>query len=189
MELIANREASVRLYTRTGDAGETGLLGEGRVRKDALRIEVVGSLDELNAWVGLAGTATDDPWIREILESVQRDLLAFGAQVADVRGENQTHPKTASASAKVDDLERAIDRADADLARLGRFILPGGSEPAARLHVARAVCRRAERRLVALTKQESVAQGLMPYLNRLSDLLFALARLANQRAQVPDTIW
>ncbi|HTU00380.1 MAG TPA: cob(I)yrinic acid a,c-diamide adenosyltransferase [Candidatus Sulfotelmatobacter sp.] len=180
----------MRLYTRTGDTGETGLLGEGRVPKDALRIEVVGSLDELNAWIGLAGTATEDRWVREVLEGVQRDLLAIGAQVADVRPEGRgTDVKVGVAAEKVGDLERAIDRVETDVAHLSRFILPGGCEPAARLHVARSVCRRAERRLVALARQERVAPGLLPYLNRLSDLLFALARRANQQAHTPETTW
>jgi cob(I)alamin adenosyltransferase len=180
----------VRLYTRTGDAGETGLLGAGRVGKDALRIEVVGSLDELNAWLGLAGAATEDPWLRETLQGVQGDLLAIGAQVADVRPEGPAADrKAAFAPERVSDLERAIDRADEELARLTRFLLPGGCEPAARLHVARSVCRRTERWLVALAKRETVAPGLLAYLNRLSDLLFALARLANQRAGTPETVW
>ncbi|MFB3819190.1 MAG: cob(I)yrinic acid a,c-diamide adenosyltransferase [Candidatus Methylomirabilales bacterium] len=176
----------MRVYTRTGDAGETGLLGEARVRKDALRIEAVGSLDEVNAALGLAAAALAEGWEQECLTGVQRDLFAIGAQLADVRPGGRTAGPDAGA---VTALERAIDRAQAELPALTRFILPGGSEPAARLHLARSICRRAERRVVALAAQEPVAPLVLAYLNRLSDLLFVLARWANQRAGAAEQQW
>jgi cob(I)alamin adenosyltransferase len=176
----------VRVYTRTGDAGETGLLGEARVRKDALRIEAVGSLDEVNAALGLAAAPLAEGWERECLASIQRDLFAIGAQLADVRPGGRTAGPGAEA---VSALERAIDRAQGELPTLTRFILPGGSEPAARLHLARSICRRAERRVVALAAQEPVAPPVLAYLNRLSDLLFVLARWVNQRAGAAEQQW
>ncbi len=178
----------MRVYTRTGDAGETGLLGEARVRKDVLRIEVVGTLDEVNAALGLAAAAlpAGDGWPGPCLDRVQRDLFAIGAQLADVR------PGAGSAGLPpeaVEALEQAIDRAQAELPAVRRFILPGGSEGGARLHVARSICRRAERRLVALAAQEPVPPVTLAYLNRLSDLLFVLARWVNQRAGAAEQQW
>lgn len=176
----------MRVYTRTGDAGETGLLGEARVRKDALRIEAVGSLDEVNAALGLAGAALAEGWERECLAKIQRDLFAIGAHLADVRpGGRSAGPDAEAVSA----IEAAIDRAQVELPALTRFILPGGSEAAARLHLARSICRRAERRVVGLAAQEPVAPLVLAYLNRLSDLLFVLARWMNQRAGAAEQQW
>jgi cob(I)alamin adenosyltransferase len=183
-------EEVVRVYTRTGDAGETGLLGEVRVRKDDLRIEVVGTLDELNASLGLAAAAVADPWLLESLAILQRDLFAIGAQVADARPAGRQTARTPGfRDEAVGELERRIDRAQAELPPLSRFILPGGCEAGARLHLARSICRRAERRLVALGAEEAPAPGVLAYLNRLSDLLFVLARLVNQRAGVAEPQW
>ncbi len=179
----------MRLYTRTGDTGETGLLGQARVSKDDPRIEAVGTLDELNASLGLAATAAGDAWVRGTLEAVQRDIFAIGARLADVRPESgdRTQGRVAGlAEDAVQALEQLIDRAQSELPPLTRFILPGGTEAAVRLHLARSVCRRAERRVVALA---AAPPAILAYLNRLSDLLFALARLVNHRAGVGEQVW
>jgi len=180
----------VKIYTRAGDAGETGLIGGRRVRKSVPRVAAYGEVDELNASLGAVRAALVDQEIGTLLGEIQRDLLALGAQIAGVRPEamEQT-PKAVFAEAKVSALERAIDRAEEGLAPLRQFILPGGCEAAARLHLARTVCRRAERRAVALAEQEEVAPAILAYLNRLSDLLFILARLVNQRAGVAEIPW
>lgn len=179
----------MRIYTRTGDAGETGLLGEARVRKDALRIEVVGGLDEASAAIGVAAAALADDWVTDCLARVQRDLFAIGAQVADLRA-GAAHPGKANLSDEsVLALEAMIDRAAAQLPPLAQFILPGGVEAGARLHLARSVCRRAERRLVALAAEAALPAPLLAYVNRLSDLLFVLARLVNRQAGIAEREW
>jgi len=179
----------VRIYTRTGDEGETGLLGEMRVRKDALRIEAVGGLDEVNAAIGLAAAAVPDAWVRDCLVHVQRDLFALGAWLADVRPPARVGDKARLPEDAVPALEAMIDRADTALPRLTRFILPGGSEAGARLHLARSVCRRAERRMVALAGEAIVPPPALAYVNRLSDFLFVLARVLNRRAGVAESEW
>lgn len=180
----------MRIYTRTGDTGETGLLGGRRVRKSALRVEAYGELDELNACLGLAGAALTDADTTSLLGQVQRQLFALSARVADVReAQAAGSEKTAFPEAHVTTLERAIDRAEEALPPLQAFVVPGGSEAGARLHLARTVCRRAERRLVALAAQEDVPAVFLAYLNRLSDLLFVLARAANRCAGVPEIPW
>jgi cob(I)alamin adenosyltransferase len=180
----------VKIYTKTGDTGETSLLGGKRVRKNALRIEVCGELDELNACLGHAGAALTGSDLPSSLTAIQRDLLALGAQVADPREERpEAAAKAVVSSETVAGLERAIDRVQATLPPLDGFILPGGSEPGARLHLARAVCRRAERRIVALAERESVSPVLLAYMNRLSDLLFVLARAVNARAGSAEVRW
>jgi len=180
----------VRIYTRTGDAGETGLLGGRRVRKSALRVEAYGEIDELSACLGLAGAAITDAGTASLLTQVQRDLFALSARVADVRkGDEAASGKTAFPDTRVTALERAIDLAEETLPPLQAFVIPGGSEAGARLHLTRTVCRRAERRLVALATQEDVPPVFLAYLNRLSDLLFVLARAANRRAGAPEIAW
>lgn len=180
----------MKIYTRTGDRGETGLFGGGRVRKNALRVEAYGEVDELNATLGLCAAALSDPDLLPLLLEIQRDLLAMGAQLADVRKEKATSPERADfPGEKVAVLERAIDRFEATLPPLRRFILQGGCEAGVRLHLARTVCRRAERRIAALAEQEEVAPVILAYINRLSDLLFILARLVNQRAGTAETAW
>jgi cob(I)alamin adenosyltransferase len=180
----------VKIYTRTGDAGDTGLLGEGRVRKNALRIEACGAVDELNAALGVAAAAPQDADLCDLLHGLQRDLLAIGAQLGDVRTDSGNFPqKMQLGPDHVTALERAIDKSEAELAPLQSFLLPGGCEGGARLHLARTVCRRAERRVVALTEHEAVPPLILAYLNRLSDLLFVLARVANRRARTPEIPW
>jgi cob(I)alamin adenosyltransferase len=160
------------------------------VRKSALRVDTVGEIDELNASLGLVRAAIADAETTSLLTGIQRDLFAMGARLADSRG-GKVPPseKTRLPEERVSALERAIDAAEASLPPLKTFIIPGGNEAGARLHVSRAVCRRAERRLVALATQEEVPPLFLAYLNRLSDLLFVLARLVNHRAEVPDTPW
>jgi cob(I)alamin adenosyltransferase len=178
----------MKIYTRGGDTGETGLLGGSRVRKDDPRTEAYGTVDELNALVGLVRTEQLAPDLDATLSRIQGQLFHLGAQLAaakpDVSASSALGPR------EIDILEAAIDTAEAQLAPLSSFILPGGTRGAALLHVARTVCRRAERRVVTLLERDPTL-GTLPiaYLNRLGDLLFVLARLANQQAGQTDTPW
>jgi len=181
----------MKIYTKTGDSGMTGLFGGGRVGKDHPRVEAYGDVDELNAALGVARAAEVMPRIDEVLVPIQRDLFAIGALLATPdRDKMRQHLD----KARVDDeriaqLERAIDDADAELEPLRAFVLPGGTAKAAALHVARTVCRRAERRVIRLQGDEEIPQLVVVYLNRLSDLLFTLARLANKRAGAGEVTW
>jgi len=180
----------VRIYTRTGDQGETSLRGGRRVRKSLPRVDAYGTIDELSACLGLAGAALMEPETSKLLTQVQRDLFALSARVADGgEGEPPVAEKMAFPQTKVTVLEQAIDRAEAILPPLKAFILQGGCEAGARLHFARTVCRRAERRLVALAEEEPIPPVFLAYLNRLSDLLFVLARLVNHRAGYSEVPW
>jgi cob(I)alamin adenosyltransferase len=177
----------MRIYTRTGDDGSTGLFGGARTSKGDPRVEAYGEVDEANAAIGLVRSAGAPPPVEAVLAKVQPLLFDLGAALA-------TPPGRASApagptDADVADLERAIDELEAHLAPLKTFVLPGGSEAAARLHLARTVCRRAERATVRLAASEPVADGVIRYLNRLSDLLFVQARYANHAAGVADVPW
>jgi cob(I)alamin adenosyltransferase len=179
----------VKIYTRTGDSGETGLFDGTRVSKHDLRVEAYGDVDELNAVLGLVRAAGVDPDLDERLQRLQRDLFALGSRLADPRhriAERVT--KAALVDEDVTRLEAWIDEAEARIPPLRRFILPGGSQAGALLHVARTICRRAERRIVSLG-QDAVDPGVLAYVNRLSDLLFVLARLANARAGVAEAEW
>jgi cob(I)alamin adenosyltransferase len=178
----------VKLYTRTGDAGETSLFDGTRVSKSDSRVDAYGEVDELNAWLGLArASRLDDDLDAEIVQ-LQRDLFALGAQLADPADKiTDRVTKAALGDNDVARLEQVIDRLEADLPPLRRFILAGGSPAGAALHVARTVCRRAERRMVAL--QPPVDAVLVRYVNRLSDLLFVLAREVNHRAGAAETEW
>lgn len=180
-----------RIYTRTGDRGETGLFGGGRVHKSHPRVEAYGDVDELNAAIGLALAQLTDREIVERLGSIQPDLFAIGAHLATPRepGE-ESHPYLPPLpEGRAREFEGWIDQADAELPDLHAFILPGGTPGAAALHLARTICRRAERRVIALDALESVEPEIVVYLNRLSDLLFQFARLANHRAGTSDTLW
>lgn len=159
--------------------------------KDHLRVAAYGDVDELNAALGAVLACEPVEQERQLLESVQRDLFAIGGQLASPKPDKVARAlvKAALPADRVEALEAAIDRADGELAPLSAFVLPGGTMKAALLHVARTVCRRAERSAVALDREDAVAAPILPYLNRLSDLLFALARLANHRAQVLDRTW
>lgn len=177
----------MRIYTKTGDRGETGLFGGSRVSKSALRVCAYGEIDELGALIGLARASLARSPIDVTLEQAQRDLFALGAELASQPGKDAGIAGLGAAD--TERLERAIDAADELLPALGTFVLAGGAEGAARLHVARCVCRRAERTLVALARTEPVRDELLAYVNRLSDTLFTLARLANHEAGVPDVPW
>ena len=182
---------TMKIYTRTGDEGDTGLFGGGRVAKDDPRVEAYGAVDELNAALGLARSIEMMPRVDEVLAPVQRDLFAIGALLA-----TPDHDKMREqlAKARIDDgriaeLERAIDAGEVELEPLKAFILPGGTPKAAALHVARTVCRRAERRVITLQRTVPLPQLAIIYLNRLSDLLFVLARVANKRAGAGEVTW
>ncbi len=171
------------LYTRGGDSGRTGLADGSPIGKEHPRIEACGSVDELNSTIGLAVAACTSPELGEGMQKVQRELFSVGAALAVAGGGHFAE------SLDVRRLEQWIDEAETKVQSLRQFILPGGSELAARLHVARAVCRRAERRVAALARAETVPPTTLAYLNRLSDLLFAWARLANRLAGVEDVPW
>ena len=180
----------VKIYTKTGDDGTTGLLGAGRVGKDDPRIDSYGTVDELNAVLGLARASGGlDAPADALVARVQDDLFAVGAALADPDPKGKFHNAVAEGYATR--LEAEIDRLEAGLAPLTQFILPGGSPAAAQLHLARTVCRRAERLVVQLGRQPGVdvPHSLVAYLNRLSDFLFVLARAVNHRSGVADTPW
>lgn len=181
----------MKVYTRTGDTGETSLFGGGRVRKDHRRVVAYGEVDELNAALGLAMAAKPTDFEAGLLQQIQRDLFAIGGQLASPNPEKVARAlqKAAIPEERVAELEGAIDRVERQLPSLTAFVAPGGSLKAALLHVARTACRRAERGVVHLGREESVPPVILPYLNRLSDLLFVLARLANQHAHMPDETW
>ena len=180
----------MKIYTRTGDRGETALFGGGRVRKDHPRVAAYGEVDELNSALGLA-RATEPPMLEPLLDAIQRDLFALGGQLASPEPDKVARAlvKAALPEERVAALERAIDEADAELPPLRAFVLPGGTPKAAAFHLARTVCRRAERSVVRLADESAVPEVYLAYLNRLSDLLFTLARLANHRAGRPDAAW
>jgi cob(I)alamin adenosyltransferase len=179
----------VKIYTKTGDGGETALLGGARVSKASPRVAAYGDVDELNAWLGLVRASGLDDELSGMTDRIQRDLFAIGSRLADPTGRVAGRvEKTAVTSEDVARLESWIDRLDAELAPLRRFILAGGSPPGASLHVARTVCRRAERAVVSLG-HDAVESDVLVYLNRLSDLLFVMARAANHRNGVPESEW
>ena len=179
------------IYTRTGDDGDTALFGGGRVPKNNKRVEAYGEVDELNSFVGLALTSLSDANVRRGLLMIQNDLFALGANLATPeRDASRPRPRTPDVPlARVEVMEHWIDQATEELPELRQFVLPGGTEAAAMLHVCRSVCRRAERAVVALGREEILDDGIVPYLNRLSDLLFVWARLENHRAGHQDVPW
>jgi cob(I)alamin adenosyltransferase len=180
----------MKIYTKTGDDGTTGLLGAGRVGKDDPRIESYGTVDELNAVLGIARAAGGlDAGADALVARVQDDLFAVGAALADPDPKGKFHNAVAEGYASR--LESEIDDLEAELPRLSQFILPGGTVAASQLHLARTICRRAERLVVHLGHQagSDVPLHLIIYLNRLSDFLFVLARVVNHRSGVADTPW
>lgn len=181
----------MKIYTKTGDAGLTGLFGGGRVSKDDPRVEAYGDVDELNASLGLVRAVEMMPRIDEVLVPIQRDLFSLGALLATPdRGKMHDHLSKAQIDeSRIRELERAIDECDEELEPLRAFIVPGGTPKAAALHVARTVCRRAERRVIHLQKEVEIPAIVVVYLNRLSDLLFTLARVANTRAGAGEVTW
>jgi cob(I)alamin adenosyltransferase len=184
---------NVKIYTRTGDAGDTGLFDGTRVLKSDPRVGSYGDVDELNAWLGLvrteAAAGTPDAQIVEMLAQIQRDLFGLGARLADpARKIADRVTKAAVTDEDISRLEGWIDLLEAELPPLRRFILAGGSRTGAALHVARTICRRAERSIVGLGA-DAVEPVLIVYINRLSDLLFVMARAANRRAGAAETEW
>lgn len=182
---------TLKIYTKTGDEGDTGLFGGGRVPKDHPRVAAYGDVDELNAVIGMARSVETMPRIDEVLAPVQRDLFALGALLAtpDLEKMKEQLAKARLSDARIAQLEQAIDDGEEELEPLKAFILPGGSQKAAALHIARTVCRRAERAVISLQRDAEVPQIVIVYLNRLSDLLFVLARVANKRAGAGEVTW
>ncbi len=177
----------MKIYTRSGDAGSTGLFGGPRVRKDDHRIEAYGTVDELNAAIGLARAAGLSQHVDGQLDRIQHELFSIGAELASPQPTD--HGLRIIDSSHIEYLESLIDQHELGLPELKNFILPGGSPGAASLHLARAVCRRAERRVVSLASAAEVSEALIIYLNRLSDYLFVLTRVANLEAKVPEVTW
>jgi cob(I)alamin adenosyltransferase len=180
-----------KIYTRTGDSGETGLFGGGRVPKCHPRVAAYGDVDELNSVLGMVRATAPTEFFDELLESIQRDLFAIGGHLAtpDPERVRKALEKAELSPERVTAFERVMDMADGELTPLKAFILPGGTPKAAVLHLARTVCRRAERNIVELALSEAVPELFVGYINRLSDLLFTLARVANARAGLEDVTW
>jgi cob(I)alamin adenosyltransferase len=181
----------MKIYTRTGDAGETALFGGGRVPKSHRRVAAYGDIDELNSAIGVARATPPDGTFDPLLESIQRDLFSIGGHLATPDPEKvaKALAKANLAAERVGEFERTMDAADAVLPPLRAFVLPAGAPKAAALHLARTVCRRAERSVVGLAHEEPVPELFLVYLNRLSDLLFTLARLANHDEGCGDVTW
>jgi cob(I)alamin adenosyltransferase len=181
----------MKIYTRTGDSGDTGLFGGGRVPKDHPRVAAYGDVDELNAAIGIARAAGPMPRVDEVLVPIQRDLFAIGALLATPDREKMAQhlEKAQLDDARIRELEAAIDWCERELDPLRSFIVPGGTPKAAALHLARTVCRRAERSVVALAHEEELPDLVVVYLNRLSDLLFMLARVATRSAGAAEVTW
>jgi cob(I)alamin adenosyltransferase len=181
----------MKIYTKTGDTGDTGLFGGGRVQKDDPRVEAYGDVDELNAVLGLARAVEPLPRIDEVLVPMQRDLFSIGALLAtpDLEKMHNHLAKANIDDQRIKDLERAIDDCEKELEPLKAFIIPGGSRKGAVLHVARTVCRRAERRVVHLQREVEIPPLVVIYLNRMSDLLFMLARVANVLTGAGEVTW
>jgi len=176
----------VKIYTKTGDAGETGLFGGGRVSKDDPRVQAYGDVDELNATLGFAAALEPADFELATLQTIQRDLFSIGAELATP---NPAKLRAAVNPDQVSALEQVIDKHEATLAPLKNFILPGGTPKAAAFHLARTTCRRAERSVVTLARDQQINPVIIHYLNRLSDLLFVLARALNKQAGRSDIVW
>jgi len=176
-----------RIYTRTGDKGETGLAGGIRTSKSSLRVQAYGDVDELNSVLGVARTFSKDDEVGSMLERLQKDLFIVGADLASPRTEDHSTPRVTHEMTVT--LEKSIDKFQEVLLPLRAFILPSGAETGALLHFARTVARRAERSIVGLNKTEVLNENLIPYINRLSDLLFVMARLANHREGRNEVEW
>jgi cob(I)alamin adenosyltransferase len=178
----------MKIYTKTGDSGNTSLFGGKRVDKDNQRIEAYGTLDELNSVIGLILVEKVNDKTRKILTILQQSLFVIGSELAtpsDVQSK-AIRPLT---NEEISVLENYIDEIDADLPSLKNFIIPGGTKSASLLHFARTVCRRAERRIVEIDKSENISKNIIAYINRLSDLLFVIARYENHVTSTPETEW
>ena len=179
----------MKIYTKTGDTGETGLFGGGRVRKDSVRVDAYGEVDELNASLGLARSLAMPTDLDALLQRLQDQLFTVGAVLATPAESKAAAHIPVLEPEWVEAMEQAIDAAETELAPMTHFILPGGSQAASALHLARTVCRRAERRAVPLPASGKAPTSVVVFLNRLSDLLFTLARLSNHRAGIQDVKW
>jgi cob(I)alamin adenosyltransferase len=181
----------VKIYTRTGDTGETALFGGGRVPKDHPRVAAYGDVDELNSVIGIIRATDPVALFDPLLESIQRDLFSIGGHLAtpDPERVRKALEKATLSPQRVAEFERVMDEADQELQPLKAFVLPAGTPKASALHLGRTVCRRAERSVVHLAHDNDVPELFVVYLNRLSDLLFTLARLANHRGGVKDVAW
>jgi cob(I)alamin adenosyltransferase len=179
----------MKIYTKTGDRGDTGLFGGARISKASARVTAYGEVDELNSTLGLVLSEPFDAGISALLTEVQSRLFDVGAELATAPDSKVALGIPLVSEPEVERLEQAIDQAETELAPLKTFVLPGGCRAAAYLHLARTVCRRAERCLVALASEEAVRPEALRYLNRLSDALFVFARLANHRANIADVPW
>lgn len=181
----------MKIYTRTGDAGETGLFGGGRVPKDHVRVQAYGDVDELNSALGMVRSTQPVDFMDGLLEAIQRDLFALGGQLAtpDPESVRAALEKAELNQSRVVAFERVMDEADRELPPLRAFVLPAGTPKAAALHLARTICRRAERSVVRLGHEADIPELFVVYLNRLSDLLFTLARQSNHRDGAGDVTW
>lgn len=188
MVAVSHYNRYVKIYTRSGDLGETGLLDGRRVSKAEPRVDAYGEVDELNACLGFLLSTGVDSDLEDMILQIQRDLFSLGASLASAKSRQSSHKKTVVSKNDVQRMERWIDRLENELAPLGQFILPGGGRTAAASHLARAVCRRAERRMVGLGSDE-IGSVPLAYVNRLSDLLFVMARIANARAGITEQPW
>ena len=179
----------MKIYTKAGDAGQTSLFGGGTVHKDDPRVGTYGAVDELSAALGLARALGADPEVERQLVRVQDELLCVGADLATPPGSRARSALPAVEAAWAEELERTIDAWEKELPPLTEFLLPGPSRAAAALHLARTVCRRAERRAVSLHRRAAVSPAVLVYRNRLSDFLFVAARLQSKREGAPETVW
>jgi len=180
----------MKIYTKTGDRGETGLFGGERVSKSSLRIEAYGTVDELNAYIGLAVTRVTESSIKFLLEKIQNQLFTIGADLATPKNKkNEKLNIKRTPEIFPLGIEKEIDKYEEKLEPLKSFILPGGSTGAAQLHICRTITRRAERRVVALNNEEKIGENIIIFLNRLSDLFFVLARYENAVSGTPDVKW
>jgi len=180
----------MKIYTKTGDKGETGLFGGERVSKHSTRLDAYGTIDELNSFIGLTITEVTNQEIKNILNSLQNKLFVVGSDLATPETEkNKKLNIVRTPKSFIDEAEKDIDKFDSQLDELKNFILPGGSKGAALLHVCRTISRRAEREIVALKNTELIESNIVIFLNRLSDLFFVLSRFENKYSNIPDTKW
>jgi cob(I)alamin adenosyltransferase len=179
----------VRIYTRTGDKGETGLVGGARVAKDSIRVQAYGNVDELNSVLGLSRSFLLDKQLDILIEEIQKDLFVAGADLASPETKTVGREIPRITPERILEMEKTIDRLQEELPPLKAFVLPSGGQTGALLHFARTVARRAERNIVTLSKTETINEQILPYINRLSDLLFVIARVVNHREGKTEIEW
>lgn len=182
-------ESKFKIYTKTGDDGTSGLIGGTRVQKFDERLEAYGTIDELNSWIGLIRSTIDDEMLKKVLMSVQNDLFIIGSHLATDETKSDLKKQLPFSESEILLLENEIDRMQESLPMLKNFILPGGSVAANYAHIARTVCRRAERRISQLNNSQSIENNLKVFVNRLSDYLFVLSRYINFNAGIKETFW